>query len=82
MFIRQGVTIVTGLILALLMLFILPNSASAYLDPGTGSLIWQLLLAGTLTAAFLVKRYWRRIKQLLHIGAAAEPEDDGENRGE
>jgi len=82
MFLKPGVTIASALILALLVLFVLPRSASAYLDPGTGSLIWQLLLAGALTAAFLVKRYWGKIRQLLHIGAAAKSEDDGENRGE
>jgi hypothetical protein len=72
----------SALILALLVLFILPHSALAYLDPGTGSLIWQLLLAGALTAAFLAKRYWRRIKQLFRSRAATGTGDDEENRDE
>ena len=82
MSVSLGVTIVGALTLALLQLFVLPRSASAYIDPGTGSLIWQLLLAGALTAAFLVKRYWGKIRQRLHIGGTAKSEDDGENRGE
>jgi hypothetical protein len=34
----------------------------AYLDPGSGSFLIQILLAGGLGAAFLVKTYWRKIK--------------------
>ncbi len=36
----------------------------AYLDPGSGSFLIQMLLAGGLGAAFLVKTYWRKIKGL------------------
>lgn len=36
----------------------------AYLDPGSGSFIVQMLLAGGLGLAFLVKTYWRKIKGL------------------
>ncbi len=34
----------------------------AYLDPGTGSFLLQLLLATSLGALFLVKTFWKRIK--------------------
>lgn len=34
---------------------------SAYLDPGSGSFILQILLATLLGAAFVMKSYWRRI---------------------
>lgn len=33
----------------------------AYLDPGSGSFILQLLIAGLLGGAFIVKTYWRKI---------------------
>jgi hypothetical protein len=33
----------------------------AYLDPGTGSFLIQLLIAGLLGAGFLVKTFWSRI---------------------
>lgn len=36
----------------------------AYLDPGSGSFIIQMLLAGGLGLAFLIKTYWRKIKSL------------------
>jgi hypothetical protein len=82
MYSASRLAIAWALILALIVLFVLPDSASAYFDPGTGSLIWQLLLAGALTAAYLIKRYWRKIRHLLHIGQAAKPEEDGEDPGE
>ncbi len=36
----------------------------AYLDPGSGSFLIQMLLAGGLGAAFLIKTYWRKIRGL------------------
>lgn len=36
--------------------------AYAYLDPGTGSIILQSLLAGIATAAALGGMYWQRLK--------------------
>ncbi len=37
----------------------------AYLDPGTGSLIWQLALAGGLTFLYLARKYWQKVRNLL-----------------
>jgi hypothetical protein len=34
----------------------------AYLDPGTGSFLLQLLLATALGGLFMVKTFWKRIK--------------------
>lgn len=34
----------------------------AYLDPGTGSYIIQLLIAGVLGAAFMLRGYWKNVK--------------------
>jgi hypothetical protein len=42
-----------------------PSTASAYVDPGTGSYFLQILIAGLLGAAFAVKLYWRKIKHFL-----------------
>ncbi len=48
------------LVTLLHMVFALP--AHAYLDPGTGSYIFQLLLAGVVGLAFVIKVFWSRIK--------------------
>jgi hypothetical protein len=39
-----------------------PRPAYAYLDPGTGSYILQLIMAGLLGAAFAVKLFWKDIR--------------------
>ncbi len=40
---------------------IFPSQALAYLDPGTGSLIIQSVIAGIVATAFAVRLYWSRI---------------------
>lgn len=39
------------------------TDARAYLDPGTGSYILQMIIAGVLGAAFAVKIFWMRIRR-------------------
>jgi hypothetical protein len=39
-----------------------PSPAYAYLDPGSGSYIFQLLIASLVGLAFLLKVYWGRIR--------------------
>ena len=56
------------LILLLLIVWLSPAFASpayAYLDPGTGSYVFQMIIAGVVGLLFLVKIYWRRIASLL-----------------
>lgn len=40
--------------------------AHAYLDPGTGSMIIQMAIAGFLSALFTIKMYWYRIKATIN----------------
>ncbi|OHC74266.1 MAG: hypothetical protein A3H92_09310 [Rhodospirillales bacterium RIFCSPLOWO2_02_FULL_58_16] len=37
------------------------DPAHAYLDPGTGSILLQMILGGAAGAAVVLKLYWRRI---------------------
>ena len=37
-------------------------TAFAYLDPGTGSMIIQMAIAGILGALFTIKLYWYKLK--------------------
>ena len=41
---------------------IFPQSAYAYLDPGTGSILLQLLVAGIMGALYTLKLYWYGFK--------------------
>ena len=38
------------------------QSAAAYLDPGAGSLMLQMLVAGVLGGLYTIKLYWYRLK--------------------
>ncbi len=49
------------LVLAVSALFALPAKAPAYLDPGTGSFVLQLLIAGFLGLVLAIKIFWNRI---------------------
>ena len=53
--------LVTICLFAMLVFLAFPSFAYAYLDPGTGSYVFQLLIAGLAGSLFLVKIYWKRI---------------------
>ena len=48
--------------LAIALLLLSSTNAWAYLDPGTGSMIIQGIIAGIAMAGFTIKTYWYRIK--------------------
>lgn len=50
------------LVVCLFFTFSLP--AAAYLDPGTGSMILQGIIAGIAVAALTIKTYWYKIRGL------------------
>jgi hypothetical protein len=50
------------LFVALLLSF--SRTASAYLDPGTGSMILQGLIAGIAVAGFTIKTYWYKLRSM------------------
>lgn len=49
-------------IIAVAALVAMSTCAHAYLDPGTGSLVLQMLVAGALTAAASISMFWGRVK--------------------
>jgi len=49
----------------------------AYLDPGSGSFLVQLLIAGLVGVGFLIKAYWKKIKGLFNR-SDSKIEDDSE----
>jgi hypothetical protein len=55
----------------------LRDSVFAYLDPGTGSMLVQLLVGGVAAVGVAARLYWNRILRLLRI-RKAEPEPDQE----
>jgi len=46
----------------------------AYIDPGTGSLVLQMIAGGVAAVAVTAKLYWRRVRRVLRL---SPPEDEG-----
>lgn len=45
----------------ILLLFLMPLSALAYLDPGTGSLIVHIIVGGLIGVTYWARVSWRKI---------------------
>jgi len=50
------------LVLIVLIQIMTASTAYAYIDPGTGSYLFQMLIAGLLGSAFAIKMAWRNVK--------------------
>lgn len=53
------------LFLLTVFLFVAPMKAQAYLDPGTGSYITQVLIGFVAGGAYLLKIYWNKLKDFI-----------------
>jgi hypothetical protein len=62
------------LIVALLVLTVEP--AFAYLDPGTGSMLLQVILGGVAAVAVAIKLFWYKIRAAVGLGKKSNAEDE------
>lgn len=53
------------------------SNAQAYLDPGTGSMVIQAVLAAIAAVGVSAGIFWRRIKGFFHRGDEAKPDKPG-----
>jgi hypothetical protein len=53
----------------------LTGPAWAYLDPGTGSMMLQLLLGGVAGAMVVGKLYWQRLRELVTSVFSGKPSE-------
>lgn len=49
----------------ILFLLVFPQRADAYLDPGTGSYLLQIMVAMLFGGLFLLKTWWRQVKSFI-----------------
>ena len=66
-------------ILAMLFLGVFTARAEAYLDPGTGSFIIQMLVAGVAGSLFLLKTYWQKLKDWVSGNKQEENKPDADS---
>lgn len=50
--------------------------AVAYLDPGTGSMLLQVILGGIAAIGVAIKLYWHKLRVALGMAKKAKPEDE------
>jgi hypothetical protein len=55
----RRITGITGCLLAISMLF--PHQAFAYIDPGSGNYMIQMIVAALAGIAYTIKHWWRSI---------------------
>lgn len=73
-----------SIISAVCTIFIICGNARAYIDPGTGSYILQIVIASIVGAAFMLKLFWKRIlffisNSILRKNSRRENDPSGED---
>ena len=51
-------------VLAMLALLFLPRRSHAYIDPGTGSFVIQMLVVAAVGVVFVIRTYWHTLKTI------------------
>ena len=59
-----------------------PKADPLYLDPGSGSILIQLIIASALGAALIVKTSWSRIKRFFGKKSSEVSEEETSNEDE
>ena len=61
-------------IITTILLLLLCSDAAAYLDPGTGSMLLQVILGGIAAVGVAMKLYWHKLRAAFGMGKKKEPE--------
>lgn len=76
---RSAVARMVEFFIAFALIFIASSRAAhAYIDPGTGSYLFQLAVASLAAAAFTLKVYWQRIRSFFG-SSSKNPKDEQES---
>jgi len=67
--------VLTIVVLCLIFIFIAPAPSFAYLDPGSGSMLLQLILGGVAGLVVVFKLYWSRLLSFLGVHKKADDLD-------
>ena len=63
------------IIITVLLLFVMADT-EAYLDPGTGSMLLQVILGGVAAVGVAIKLYWHKLRAAFGIAKKVETEDE------
>jgi len=73
---RVGTRLLEAAVVTVCLLVVFSKATQAYVDPGTGSYVLQVMIAGILAAAFLMKSTWRKIVEAVGRRFVKRAEDD------
>ncbi len=65
------------IVIFFVLLVLIPNSAFAYIDPGSGSAIMSAIIGFFVAIGLLIKTFWYKIKALF-TGKKVEDSSDAE----
>ncbi len=60
------------------LLLLIVTDVQAYLDPGTGSMLLQVILGGIAAVGVALKLYWHRLKAAFGAGKKRQIEDESD----
>ena len=63
-------------ILVTVLLLLMFTDAVAYLDPGTGSMLLQVILGGVAAVGVAIKLYWHKLRAAFGMAKKEEPEEE------
>jgi hypothetical protein len=63
---------------AAVLLTLIAGPASAYLDPGTGSMLLQVILGGIAAVGVALKLFWHKIRVAIGLGSKSAVEDEAQ----
>ena len=52
------------------------TDTQAYLDPGTGSMLLQVVLGGIAAVGVAIKLYWHKLRAAFGMARKEDPEDE------
>ena len=62
--------------LVTVLLMLIFTDAVAYLDPGTGSMLLQVILGGIAAVGVAIKLYWHRLRAAFGMAKKPDPDDE------
>jgi len=62
--------------LIVVLMVLATEPAFAYLDPGTGSMLLQVILGGVAAVAVAIKLFWYKIRAAVGLGKKSSAEDE------
>ena len=65
-------------VLTTVFLLLMFSDAVAYLDPGTGSMLLQVILGGIAAVGVAVKLYWHKLRAAFGMARKPDPEDESD----